>query len=105
MSTLTTEPVASLVMRLFADAEASDENLRRRMSSASADQRARLLSQTEYRDFYGAMKAAGKDVEYHEIKDMWHQLPWWPEWHRETLGYIQSYLAGPKCFGGTAKPN
>jgi acetyl esterase/lipase len=56
------------------------------------------------RDFYSAMKSAGKDIEYHEIKDMWHQLPWWPEWHRETLGYIENYLAGPKCFGG-AKPN
>src|SRR5262249_50615322 len=31
------------------------------------------------RDFFAAMKSAGKDVEYHEIKDMWHQLPWWPE--------------------------
>jgi hypothetical protein len=30
---------------------------------------------------------------------MWHQLPWYPEWHRESLGYIESYLAGPKCFG------
>ncbi len=51
------------------------------------------------RDFFSAMKSAGKDVEYYEIKDMWHQLPWWPEWHRETLGYIENYLAGPKCFG------
>jgi acetyl esterase/lipase len=51
------------------------------------------------RDFYSAMKSAGKDVEYHEIKDMWHQLPWWPEWHRESLGLIENYLAGPKCFG------
>ncbi len=53
------------------------------------------------RDFYSAMKSAGKDVEYYEIKDMWHQLPWWPEWHRETLGYIDAYLSGPKCFGNT----
>ncbi|MEQ1866225.1 MAG: prolyl oligopeptidase family serine peptidase [Micropepsaceae bacterium] len=51
------------------------------------------------RDFFSAMKSAGKDVEYHEISKMWHQLPWWPEWHRETLGYIENYLAGPKCFG------
>lgn len=51
------------------------------------------------RDFYSAMKSAGRDVEYHEIKDMWHQLPWWPEWHRESLGYIENYLKGPKCFG------
>ena len=52
------------------------------------------------RDFYSAMKSAGRDIEYHEIKDMWHQLPWWPEWHRESLGYIENYLASPKCFGG-----
>jgi dipeptidyl aminopeptidase/acylaminoacyl peptidase len=52
------------------------------------------------RDFYAAMKSAGKDVEYHEIKDMWHTLPWWPEWHRQTLGLIEGYLKGPKCFGG-----
>lgn len=51
------------------------------------------------RDFFRAMKSANKDVEYVEVKDMWHQLPWWPEWHRETLGLIQGYLAGPKCFG------
>lgn len=51
------------------------------------------------RDFYSAMKSAGKDVEYHEIEDMWHQLPWWPQWHRQTLGLIENYLAGPKCFG------
>lgn len=51
------------------------------------------------RDFYSAMRSAGRDVEYHEIKDMWHQLPWYPEWHRETLGLIENYLKGPKCFG------
>jgi dipeptidyl aminopeptidase/acylaminoacyl peptidase len=51
------------------------------------------------RDFYSAMRSAGKDVEYVEIKDMWHQLPWWPEWHRQSLGLIENYLKGPKCFG------
>jgi dipeptidyl aminopeptidase/acylaminoacyl peptidase len=51
------------------------------------------------RDFFRAMRGAGKDVQYVEIKDMWHQLPWWPEWHRESLGLIESYLTGPKCFG------
>jgi dipeptidyl aminopeptidase/acylaminoacyl peptidase len=51
------------------------------------------------REFYSAMKGASKDVEYHEIKDMWHTIPWWPEWHRLTLGLIENYLAGPKCFG------
>ena len=54
------------------------------------------------REFYAAMRAAGKPVVYHEIETMWHQLPWWPEWHRETLGYIQDWFAGPNCFGGQA---
>jgi dipeptidyl aminopeptidase/acylaminoacyl peptidase len=49
--------------------------------------------------FYSAMKSAGKDAEYVEIKDMWHQLPWWPEWHRQSLSLIENYLKGPKCFG------
>lgn len=51
------------------------------------------------RDFYGAMRSAGKDVEYVEIRDMWHQLPWWPDWHRQSLALIENYFAGPKCFG------
>ena len=53
--------------------------------------------------FYSAMKKAGKDVQYVEIKDMWHTLPWRPEWHRQTLNLIDDYLAGPKCFGGPGK--
>lgn len=53
--------------------------------------------------FYRAMKRANKDVEYVEIKEMWHTLPWRPEWHRQTLGIIESWLAGPKCFGGPGK--
>src|ERR1700743_2382854 len=56
MTTLTTEPVASLLARLLADAETSDGNLRQRMSSAPADQQAKLLSKTEYRDMYSGMK-------------------------------------------------
>ena len=51
------------------------------------------------RDFFSAMKQAGKDVEYHEIKDMWHMLPWWPQWHRQSLGLIENYLQSSKCFG------
>jgi len=43
------------------------------------------------------MKNAGKDVEYTEIKKMWHQLPWWPSWHTETLTLIENYLASDKC--------
>jgi acetyl esterase/lipase len=49
--------------------------------------------------YYSRAKGMGKDVEYVEVKDMWHQLPWWPEWHRQTLGLIEQRLAGPKCFG------
>jgi dipeptidyl aminopeptidase/acylaminoacyl peptidase len=53
--------------------------------------------------FYSAMKRAGKDVQYVEIKDMWHTLPWRPEWHRQSLKLIEDWLAGPKCFGGPGK--
>lgn len=49
------------------------------------------------RMFYAAMKAAGKDIEYHEIKGMWHTIPWHVEWHQQSLGYIQDYLKSPKC--------
>ena len=49
------------------------------------------------RDFYKAMKRAGKDVEYTEIKYMWHQLPWWPEWESQTLTLMEDYLASDKC--------
>lgn len=54
------------------------------------------------RDFNRAMRGAGKNVQYVEIKDMWHQLPWWPQWHRESLTLINDWLAGPNCFGGRA---
>jgi len=49
------------------------------------------------RMFYAAMKAAGKDIEYHEIKGMWHTIPWHVEWQQQSLGYIESYLKSPKC--------
>ena len=49
------------------------------------------------RMFYAAMKAANKDVEYHEIKGMWHTIPWHVEWQQQSLGYIQDYLKSPKC--------
>ncbi len=49
------------------------------------------------RMFYAAMKAANKDIEYHEIKGMWHTLPWHVEWQQQSLGYIQDYLKSPKC--------
>lgn len=49
------------------------------------------------RQFYDAMRGAGADVEYVEIENMWHQLPWWPEWHRQSLTLIEDYLASDKC--------
>jgi len=51
------------------------------------------------REFNRAFGRAGGIIVYHEIESMWHQLPWWPEWHRESLGYIESWLSGPNCFG------
>jgi dipeptidyl aminopeptidase/acylaminoacyl peptidase len=53
------------------------------------------------RTFVDAMRSARKQVVYHEIRNMWHQLPWWPEWHTETLGLIENWLAGPDCFGAS----
>jgi dipeptidyl aminopeptidase/acylaminoacyl peptidase len=49
------------------------------------------------RIFFNAMKAAGKDVQYREIKGMWHTLPWRTEWHTESLGLMEEYLKSPKC--------
>lgn len=49
------------------------------------------------RMFFKAMKAAGKDVQYVEIKDMWHTLPWRPEWHTQSLTLIENYLKSDKC--------
>ncbi len=54
-------------------------------------------------DYYAAARALGKDVQYVEIKDMLHSLLWRPEWHRQSLTAIESYLAGPKCFGGAGQ--
>ena len=57
MNTLTSEPVASLIKRLFAEAEASDGQLRQRTSANSSQQsRANLGTTTEYRQLYGDMK-------------------------------------------------
>jgi dipeptidyl aminopeptidase/acylaminoacyl peptidase len=53
--------------------------------------------------FYSAMKSARKDIQYVEIKDMHHTLPWRPEWHTQSLHLIEDWLAGPKCFGGPGK--
>jgi predicted O-methyltransferase YrrM len=57
MNTLTTEPVASLIFRLFAEAESSDAKLRQRGSTASPEERqAMMRSTTQYRELYGRMK-------------------------------------------------
>jgi predicted O-methyltransferase YrrM len=57
MNTLTSEPVASLVKRLFADAEASDGQFRQRTTTASPQERQALMqSTTQYRELYGSMK-------------------------------------------------
>ncbi|MEI9904262.1 MAG: alpha/beta hydrolase [Asticcacaulis sp.] len=49
------------------------------------------------RMFYAAMKAAGKDVQYTEIKGMWHTIPWHVEWQQQSLGLIEDFLKSPKC--------
>jgi acetyl esterase/lipase len=55
-------------------------------------------------DFYRATRNNGRvHVEYHEIEDMWHQLPWWAEWHTESLNLIEDWFAGPHCFGGVTR--
>jgi predicted O-methyltransferase YrrM len=57
MNTLTTEPVSSLLSRLFAEAESSDALLRQRGSTASPEERqAMMRSTTQYRELYGRMK-------------------------------------------------
>lgn len=49
------------------------------------------------RMFYAAMKAAGKDAQYTEIKGMWHTIPWHVEWQQQSLKLIEDFLKSPKC--------
>jgi predicted O-methyltransferase YrrM len=57
MNTLTTEPTVSLISRLFAEAEASDAQLRQRASTASPEELGAMMrSTTDYREFYGRVK-------------------------------------------------
>jgi predicted O-methyltransferase YrrM len=59
MTTLTSPPLAPLLDRLFADAEASSATLRPLLATMSAEDRVRIMgSKTDYRDFYGMMKDA-----------------------------------------------
>jgi predicted O-methyltransferase YrrM len=57
MNTLTTEPVASLITRLFADAASADANLGEMRSSISSEDWHDIMhSKTKYREFYGQVR-------------------------------------------------
>ncbi len=57
MTTLTTAPVAPLLDRLFAEAEAASPATSPAFAAFSAEERTRLMrSKTDYRDFYGRLK-------------------------------------------------
>ena len=57
MTTLTTAPLAPLLCRLFADADAMPPSTDPAMTELSTEERMRLMhSKTDYLDFYGRMK-------------------------------------------------
>ena len=57
MTTLTTPPLAPLLERLFADADASDEILQQLVGNLSPEERAaRMRTMTDYRSFYTRAK-------------------------------------------------
>jgi predicted O-methyltransferase YrrM len=57
MTTLTTPPLAPLLERLFADADASDEILQQLVGNLSPEERAaRMRTMTDYRSFYSRAK-------------------------------------------------
>jgi predicted O-methyltransferase YrrM len=56
MNTLTSEPVASLVARLYAEAESSDARLWQIRERMSPEEQADMRTTTRYREMYGAMK-------------------------------------------------
>jgi len=56
MNTLLTEPVASLISRLFADAQASEAHLRQESRNVTPEQRRALMLDSGYRELYGRMK-------------------------------------------------
>ena len=51
------------------------------------------------RKYVKALERAGKDVEYLEIPDMWHSLPWWPQHHLAVYEVLEDYLAN-RCGPG-----
>ncbi|HEY1781485.1 MAG TPA: O-methyltransferase [Roseiarcus sp.] len=57
MTALTADPLAALLNRLFADADASEPNIDAAFADLSHDEQARLMrSKTDYGDLYGRMK-------------------------------------------------
>lgn len=56
MTTLTTEPVAPLLARLFADAELTTAKLREQSQALSPEERAERMQQSDYRRLYTQMK-------------------------------------------------
>ncbi len=52
------------------------------------------------RKFVRAMERAGKDVQYLEIVDLWHSLPWWPQHHLAMFESLENYLANDCGPGG-----
>ena len=52
------------------------------------------------RKFANALKRAGKNVKYQEIKDLWHSLPWWPQHHLAVLSSLEDYLRNDCGPGG-----
>ncbi len=56
MTTLMTPPLATVLARLFADAQATDAELEQDMAGLSAEQRAMLARGSDYRTYYSRMK-------------------------------------------------
>ncbi|HEV7480762.1 MAG TPA: class I SAM-dependent methyltransferase, partial [Roseiarcus sp.] len=57
MTTLTADPLAPLLDRLFADADAAEPDIDAAFADLSDEEQTRLLrSKTDYRDLYGRMK-------------------------------------------------
>ena len=52
------------------------------------------------RKFVRAMQRAGRNVQYLEIVDLWHSLPWWPQHHLAMFESLENYLANDCGPGG-----
>ena len=55
MSTLTTPPVSDLLDRLYAQADAADGALRKRLAAMSPEEKSAMLSQDDYKALYLGM--------------------------------------------------